>query len=178
MRRHRSPVRTRRRRRRRSHRRRTRGRSHPPGQSGPTGDVDPDGGRAGNNGAVDERGWAAPDTPPTVDVGFGGGSPAIEPIAEGPGGPSRTPPRLPVPLRPMTLTDLLDGAFAVIKARPRTVFGIAAAILIPAHVVAAFLQRRATATFSVTNTFNMFNVGGRSNIDGSDIVGVYAAAAL
>ncbi len=43
----------------------------------------------------------------------------------------------------MTMPDLLDGSFAVIKARPRTVFTIAAAVLIPFHLMAAFLQRGA-----------------------------------
>ncbi len=41
----------------------------------------------------------------------------------------------------MTLSDLLDGPFRVIKSKPRTVFAIAAAILIPTDLVGAFLQR-------------------------------------
>jgi len=46
-----------------------------------------------------------------------------------------------MPLRPMTVTDVLDGAIAVIKAAPRTVFAIAAAIVVPYELVVAFLQR-------------------------------------
>jgi hypothetical protein len=44
----------------------------------------------------------------------------------------------------MTLSDLLDGAFRVIKLRPRTVLGIAASILIPVFLLTAFLQRDVT----------------------------------
>ena len=62
------------------------------------------------------------------------------------------PVRLPVPMRPMTMPDLLDGSFAVIKARPKTVFTIAAAILIPFHLLSAFLQRGLTG-FSLTTGF-------------------------
>jgi hypothetical protein len=65
--------------------------------------------------------------------------------------PLRMAPRLPVPLRPMTLSDLLDGPFRVIKAEPRTVFGIAAAILIPTDLVAAFLQRNTLHPTGFTN---------------------------
>ena len=131
---------------------------------------------------MDEQGWAAPDTttggerPP----GFPTAPPA--PVERAPSA-VRTAPRLPVPLRPMSLTDLLDGAFAVIKARPRTVFTIAAAILIPTHVVAAFLQRHTSSAASLTNTFNLLNAGstgssGRSTLDNTDILWAYVAAAL
>ena len=40
----------------------------------------------------------------------------------------------------MTLADLLDGAFRVIRTRPRTVFGMAAAILFPLALVSAVLR--------------------------------------
>jgi hypothetical protein len=53
----------------------------------------------------------------------------------------------------MTLSDLLDGAFRVIKARPRTVFGIAAAILVPVYLLGAFLQRDVLRSSSVFPTF-------------------------
>ena len=53
----------------------------------------------------------------------------------------------------MTMPDLLDGSFAVIKARPRTVFAIAAAVLIPFHLLSAFLQRGVTG-ISLSTGFN------------------------
>ena len=93
---------------------------------------------------VDEPEWAAPDlgaadvgpaSPGSVvPVGSAGSAKSDNSVA------SLPPVRLPVPLRPMTMPDLLDGSFVVIKARPRTVFAIAAAILIPFHLMVAFLQ--------------------------------------
>lgn len=47
----------------------------------------------------------------------------------------------PIPLRPMTAADVLDGAIAVIKAAPRTIFVTAVAFVIPIELVAAWVQR-------------------------------------
>lgn len=46
-----------------------------------------------------------------------------------------------VALRPMTVADILDGAFSIIKARPMRLLGIAAVFVVPVHLLAAFLQR-------------------------------------
>jgi hypothetical protein len=51
----------------------------------------------------------------------------------------------PVPLRPMTAADILDGAIAVIKAAPRSVFVIAATFVIPLELVTAWVQRESLA---------------------------------
>lgn len=48
---------------------------------------------------------------------------------------------MPVALRPMTIPDLLDGAFAILKRRPRDVLTIAGVLLIPVEVVSAVLLR-------------------------------------
>lgn len=66
---------------------------------------------------------AAPPTPPT-------GETAVDPL-----------PPLPVPLRPMTVADLLDGSFAIIKRRPREVLTVAALLLVPIEVLSAVLLR-------------------------------------
>lgn len=55
--------------------------------------------------------------------------------------PDRELPPLPVALRPMTVPDLLDGAFAIIKRRPGDVLTIAAAFVIPVEVLSAVLLR-------------------------------------
>lgn len=47
----------------------------------------------------------------------------------------------PVPLRPMTVPDLLDGAFAIVKRRPRDVLLLAAAFVVPVELLSAFLLR-------------------------------------
>jgi hypothetical protein len=44
-------------------------------------------------------------------------------------------------LHPMTVADILDGAFSIVKARPARIFGITALFVVPVHLIAAFLQR-------------------------------------
>ena len=51
----------------------------------------------------------------------------------------------PVAMRPMTVADVLDGGIAVIKAAPRLLIGIAAAILVPVELVSAWVQRDSLA---------------------------------
>lgn len=51
------------------------------------------------------------------------------------------PRRGPLPLHPMTLPDILDGAFKLLRANARTVLTITAAFVVPIQVVSAFLQR-------------------------------------
>ncbi|MEA2703071.1 MAG: hypothetical protein QOJ69_2242 [Actinomycetota bacterium] len=47
----------------------------------------------------------------------------------------------PLPLHPMTLGDILDGAFNLLKAEFRTLMIVSAAFIVPVQLVAAFLQR-------------------------------------
>src|SRR5204863_8205075 len=47
----------------------------------------------------------------------------------------------PLPLHPMTLSDILDGAFKLFKANARTIVLVTAAFVVPLQVVAAFAQR-------------------------------------
>lgn len=49
--------------------------------------------------------------------------------------------RGPLPLHPMTLPDILDGAFKLLRANARTVLTITAVFVVPIQVVSAFLQR-------------------------------------
>ena len=51
--------------------------------------------------------------------------------------------RLPVPLRPMTMGDLLDGGFNVLRAEARTVLALAAVFVVPVQLVVAYLNRNA-----------------------------------
>ena len=57
-------------------------------------------------------------------------------------------PRAPVPflaMRPMTVADVLDGGIAVIKAAPRVMITIAAAILVPLELLSAWVERDSLA---------------------------------
>lgn len=52
-------------------------------------------------------------------------------------------------LRPMTVADILDGAFGIIKARPGRLLGLTAVFVIPVYLLNAYLQRDALAGFGV-----------------------------
>lgn len=81
-----------------------------------------------------DRAWVAPET----------GSDAPPSSVES-GAPSRDAPAAtvapPAPVGPMTLSDVLDGAFTIVKRRPRAVIGAVAVIVVPVQVVAVALQR-------------------------------------
>lgn len=47
----------------------------------------------------------------------------------------------PLPLHPMTLSDILDGSFKLLRASARTVLTVTAVFVVPIQVVAAWLQR-------------------------------------
>jgi hypothetical protein len=130
-------------------------------------------------GASERDAWAAPDS---AAAGAGHVSPPpLRRDEDAAGGADARPaPRLPVPLRPMTLSDLLDGPFRVIKSKPRTVFGIAAAILIPTDLVGAFLQRNtvhaSVFSGSVLTGTTLFSSGG--DLLALVVSGMLQAAAL
>jgi hypothetical protein len=112
------------------------------------------------------RGWAVPgsaeDQPSAVRPAPGVAPPAPG-LAPGPGAGDSAPggravsggeagvPR--VALRPMTVADILDGGFAVVKARPKRLLTIAAAFVVPAQLLSAWLQRRVTDGFAVVDFF-------------------------
>jgi len=113
---------------------------------------------------VGDGAWVAPDT--EAD-----GSSAPAPSAVGPGGtgtdrrPGSLPPP-PLPFGPMTTGAILDGAFTVLKRRPRTVLAITAVIEVPVQVVAVFLQRNATVSLTSSST--------TTTTSGSDVGAFYA----
>jgi hypothetical protein len=104
----------------------------------------------GDDGPVDDpgvtrQGWAVPgsvvDQP--VPEAPTPAAPA-EPQLVSPDGEARRPgaDAVPsIPLMPRTTADILDGGFAVLKARPARIVGLTAAFVVPLQVVAAYLQR-------------------------------------
>lgn len=58
------------------------------------------------------------------------------------------PLRLPVPLRPLRSTDVLDGSYAVLKARPATVALLAAIVVVPVQIVNTTVQGDVAAAVS------------------------------
>jgi hypothetical protein len=96
----------------------------PPGwQAPPGGQAPPPPGWQGT------PGWGAP----------GWGAPGYQPPVQLPkAGSARTG---PLPLHPMTLGDLLDGAFRLLKANLATIVLISAAFFVPLELFSAFLTR-------------------------------------
>jgi hypothetical protein len=88
---------------------------------------------------VDEHrpdpGWIAPET--TIDGLPRQPAPAI--VVRDAEVPDALP--APVALRPLTIADVLDGAFAVLRAQPAKVVLIVAIFAVPIDLVSAFLQR-------------------------------------
>jgi hypothetical protein len=69
-------------------------------------------------------GYPAPGYPPPY--GYGGPPPALKPGV--------------IPLRPLTLTDILNGAFAYIRANPKATLGLTTVVVVIAQIVALILQ--------------------------------------
>lgn len=88
----------------------------------------------GHDGPGREEGGAAP--PPPPGARWQGGH-YLDPDRPKGGGPRTGP----LPLHPMSLADILDGAFNLFKAELRTIVLVAAAFIVPIQVVSAFLQR-------------------------------------
>ena len=89
------------------------------------------------------------------------------------------PPPLPVPLEPMTVSDLLDGAWAIVKSRPRTVLSVTAIIVVPIELVSAFLQHRVSRGFDLTSLFVTQPGTNSSSVPGLGLFGAaYLASAL
>jgi hypothetical protein len=89
--------------------------------------------------------WSAPGETaeqPTVPMSSSA-PPATATAAQATVPPSGRPPLPPppVPLRPMTVADLLDGAFAILQRRPRDVLTLAVAFIVPIEVLSAVLLR-------------------------------------
>ena len=59
----------------------------------------------------------------------------------------------PLPLHPMTMSDILDGAFKLYKANATSVLLVAATFVVPVQLVIAFLQRNTLGGRSIFNAF-------------------------
>jgi hypothetical protein len=107
-----------------------------------------------------DRAWAAPESttaiesPPTPDAG-----PTRPTTAAAPGVDGEV--RLPVPLRPMSWGDLLDGGFNVLRARPRIVLGLAAVFVVPVQVIVAYFNRNALEDLNTLVDQTLSNAGAR-----------------
>ncbi len=102
-------------------------------------------------------GWALPGT--AADDGTDGApalpapappaSPDATRATDSAGGPIGNVPVLG--LRPMTVADILDGGFGVLKARPRRILGLTALFVVPAQLLIAYLQRDAAGSLGLSD---------------------------
>jgi hypothetical protein len=110
--------------------------------------------------------WVAPDSQPGSDPG-----PAT--VAPGPGAPpaptggrAGAPPAVPVPLRPLTVPDILDGALRAWKLAPASVVGLAAAFVIPAQGLLGVVTRDDVDDVELGQTFgDLLTATGPDDVD-------------
>lgn len=76
-------------------------------------------------------------------------------------------------LHPMTVADILDGSFSIVKARPARILGITALFVVPVHLAAAFLQRNAlggSSFFDILNSDDPAVVADANRSDGGEVL--------
>ena len=105
------------------------------------------------------RAWVAPEsdaaTPaPSPSGGLVTGAALSTRVAAAGRRPPASVP-VPVPLRPFTAGDILDGGIAVLKNGPRPVFTVVAALVIPVQVVTAYIERKVLADTDAVEQFEM-----------------------
>lgn len=144
----------------------------PPGWAGPL-QPPPPPGWAGPPQPPPPPGWAGPPPPPGWGPPPAGWSRAALPKA----GSRRTG---PLPLHPMTVGDVLDGAFKLLKANARTIILIVAAISLPLQVLSSFFLRDALGPglYAVFSDPSIAEEATESGFSGGQLVGAMVAAAL
>lgn len=110
----------------------------------------------------DDRAWAAPESGTGVPVARPARSWAA--AAAAPAFAGDVPPP-PLPLRPSTVADLLDGSFAAIRSSPRKVVTITAAFVVPVQLLLAFAARNISGAgladvFSTDRSFSSTDPSG------------------
>lgn len=76
-------------------------------------------------------------------------------------------------LHPMTVADILDGSFSIVKARPARILGITALFVVPVHLFAAFMQRNAlggTSVFDLLDSEDPAVVAEANRTEGGEIL--------
>ena len=115
--------------------------------------------------------WVAPDSRSPDEQVLGARVTAAPPAPDDArSGPSRTPPPLPVPLRPLTAFDVVDGAIGVIKSSPGTVLAVAAVFVVPVELLVAWFDNGATGRAGVAGSFRLIaaqidDAGGARGLD-------------
>jgi hypothetical protein len=78
---------------------------------------------------------------------------------------------VPMPLRPMTVTDIIDGGIAALKAAPSSVFAITAVFVVPAELLSAWVRRDQLADAGIAGTLQVLSSDtGRAGDAGATIL--------
>src|SRR5262245_22030762 len=136
---------------------------------------------------VTGQGWAVPGSAEHQPAPGDASGPGAPPGPGGPGALARTAagpgadgsgsiPR--VALRPMTVADILDGGFGVVKARPRRILAIAAGFAIPVNILVGFLQRGVYGGQGIADYLNDPAVANSSANDAGPAIGAMLAIVL
>ena len=83
----------------------------------------------------------------------------------------------PLPLHPMTVSDILDGAFKLLKGNLRTIAIVAAVFVVPVQLLAAFVQR-ASGVPNLLRAFSDPSAFQSSNSSDSTVVASLIVIAL
>jgi hypothetical protein len=127
--------------------------------------------------SADERKTVSSTPPPWGPAGQPGWGPppAYPPLPKA--GSARTG---PLPLHPMTFSDILDGSFKLLKANLRTIVLVSAVFLIPVNLVAAFFQRDLLGgygLFQLANDPSLLDQAAETGMSNAALVGTLLAVA-
>jgi hypothetical protein len=111
--------------------------------------------------------WVAPDSQAEAPP-----APVVAPLA--PASVARqAPPIVPIPLRPFTIPDILDGALRIWKLAPATIVGMAAVFVVPIQVTLGIVTRDDIEDAQIGQTvIDAFDATGPGDVDtgfGSDV---------
>lgn len=121
-----------------------------------------------------DRAWVAPES--GVESPSVGSSPVPPPAKPS---PDAAPVRPPAPVGPMTLSDVLDGSYTIIKRRPRAVIGAVAVVVVPVQVFSVWLRSATSGSGANSSPYDaLLTLGSGSSLGVTLLVGAVASLSL
>jgi hypothetical protein len=84
----------------------------------------------------------------------------------------------PAPVGPLTVPDILDGAYTIIKRRPRAVIGAVAVVIVPVQVVSVWVQSTADQPVDESPYNALLDLGSGASIPITMLVAAIASLSL
>jgi hypothetical protein len=84
----------------------------------------------------------------------------------------------PAPVGPLTVSDMLDGAYTIIKRRPRAVIGSVAVVVVPVQVLTVWLQSTADDPVDESPYNALLDLGSGASIPVTMMVAAIASLSL